>query len=337
MVDKDIALIRRDGEVIQLHEKSQIKSQDTSADEWITSHGKLLTLDAQQLMDFKVADWMLPTLATPNVTPLEMELGEWPASQSQLFAYPFFSKIPYATILYYSNWKIDFFAFLTSPFVASLLMMGLILGIYLEMSNPGFGLPGMMALTCLALILISNFAIETVHWLEVLLVVLGVFLLLAEFFVFPGFGLVGIFGILLILFGLVTSMLPELRSLHWGWNWEEWSLPTWAFLDRLLYYLMALVISSLIIAVLARFVTPRLLRKSRMILLSDQEGHLAGLKESLPQVGAEGKAFTSLHPGGKILIADDLYDALAEVGYIDKDEKVVVVKIQGSAIIVAKK
>jgi membrane-bound serine protease (ClpP class) len=57
----------------------------------------------------------------------------------------------------------------------------------------------------------------------------------------------------------------------------------------------------------------------------------------LPQVGAEGKAFTSLHPGGKILIADDLYDALAEVGYIDKDEKVVVVKIQGSAIIVAKK
>jgi membrane-bound ClpP family serine protease len=44
-----------------------------------------------------------------------------------------------------------------------------------------------------------------------------------------------------------------------------------------------------------------------------------------------------LHPGGKVKINDFFYDALTETAFIEKGEKVVVVKIQGSGIIVQKK
>ncbi len=337
MVDKDILLMKRQGEIVRLRDENEIK-KGKNADELITAPGKLLTLDAEQLMQLKVVDLMLPITMHHEASPEQLDTGEWPASQSPLFSYPFFSKIPQATIVYYSDWKIDFFAFLTNPLIASLLMMGLMIGVYMEVSHPGFGLPGIMALTCLALILLSNFAATAINWLEILLVVLGILLLLAEIFILPGFGVVGILGILLIVFGLGATMLPAMRATDFSWDWHQWSLHTFEFFERLIYYVVALILSILIIAVFARFATPRLLRRSRIVHQGDQEGSVAGPEtKSLPPLGSEGEAFTSLRPGGKVFIENQLYDALAEATYIDKGEKVIVVKIEGSAIIVAKK
>lgn len=338
MVDKEIILVKRNGEIIELQNESDIRSEGANADELITPRGKLLTLDAEQLVQFGVADFMLPIAATLDVTKLELEVGEWPGAQSQLFTYPFFAKIPYPTLIYYQNWKIDFFAFLTHPIVASLLMMGLIIGFYMEMSSPGFGLPGIIAVICLGLILLSNFAVEAINWLEIVLIAGGVLLLLAEIFVLPGFGVIGVAGIAMILFGLFTSLVPHFEALHFSWNLNQWNLPTFEFFDRLAYQIGALVLSLLVIALLARFVTPRLLNKSKMILHGDQEGSVAGPEpKTLPPVGTEAEAFTSLRPGGKIRIEHQLYDALTEGNYIERGEKVIVSKIQGSAIIVAKK
>jgi membrane-bound serine protease (ClpP class) len=255
-----------------------------------------------------------------------------------LFGYPFFSEIPNRSVISYSDWKIDFFAFLTNPLIASLLMMGLMVGIYMEMSHPGFGLPGVMALVCLALILLSSFASEVVGWLEILFVALGILLFLVEIFVLPGFGVVGAVGIALVLFGMIAMMLPDFSSVHFSWNWQEWNLQAVAFFERLAIYSAALILALLIIALMARYVTPRWMKKSPMVLHGDQEGSIAGPeKNTLPQVGAIGEAFTTLHPGGRVIIEDQLYDALSEASFIEKGEKVVVVKIQGSVIIVAKK
>jgi membrane-bound ClpP family serine protease len=334
MVDKDSILVRRKGEIIKLQNASEIKASDVM----ITPGGKLLTLDAEQLLHFKVADMMLSVPVHREVSAEQLELGEWPLAQNPLFSAPFFSKIPQAMIVNYRDWKIDFFSFLTHPLVASLLMMGLILGIYAEMSHPGFGVPGVMALTCLGFILMSNFATEAIGWLEILLVVFGILLLLTEIFILPGFGVIGILGILLILFGLVAGMLPDIRSIDFSWDMQQWSLQAFEFFYRLLYITSALVLSLVAIALFTRFVTPRLLKRSRLVLQGDQEGSVAGLETaSLPLAGAEGEVCTTMHPGGKVRIENNLYDAIAETNYIEKGEKVVVVKIQGSAIIVAKK
>lgn len=326
MVDKDIILIKKGSEIIQLKEESDVKSSGKNATQWITTRGKLLTLDAEQLIDLKVADFTV------------MPGGETTSSHSLLFSHPYFSKIPDVEIVSYSDWKIDFFAFLTHPMVSSLLMMGLMIGVYMEMSHPGFGLPGIIAITCLALILVSSFATQVINWLEILFVIIGVLLFLIEIFVLPGFGLLGAVGIVLILFGLVTMMLPNIQSIQFTWNWHEWDINALEFFERLAYYSGALILSLLFMVLFSRYVTPRLMKKSRIVLEGDQEGSVAGPeKSSLPPVGSEGEAFTSLHPGGKVLIKNQFHDASASVGFIEKGEKVIVIKIVGSAIIVAKK
>ncbi|MGM0572459.1 MAG: NfeD family protein, partial [Bacteroidota bacterium] len=53
-------------------------------------------------------------------------------------------------------------------------------------------------------------------------------------------------------------------------------------------------------------------------------------------VGREGEAFTMLRPSGKVEIDDDIYDATALTGFIDKGEKIKVVKHETSQVYVVK-
>ncbi len=334
MVDPDIVLVIRNGEVVQLQADKEIQTQGDHPDIVITTQGKLLTLDSQQLLEWGVADIAVPILITRTITPLEKEMGEWPAEQSQLFHYPFFANIPNAEMINYHNWKVGFFAFLTHPIVASLLMLGLIIGVYMELSQPGLGLAGIIALICLGVILWPNFTLETIGWLEILIIAIGVVLVLAELFILPGFGFLAAVGTALILFVVFALLLPDFESVNFSWNWKEWNLATMEYMNDLAFYLGALVIALIIVILMARYLTPRLLTKSRVVLQTEQEGPEP---ISLPAVHTEGVAFTSLRPGGKILIPPHLYDALSEGGFIERGEIVIVRKIQGNVIIVAKK
>ena len=338
MVDPDLILVKRNGQIIPLKSNDEIITQGTHPDQIITTEGKLLTLDSHQLIDLGVADIIFPLTAMRNITAEQQELGEWPAVQDQLFSDPFFASIPNAQIIFYHNWKVNFFSFLTHPIVSSLLMMGLIIGFYLEMTHPGFGVPGITALVCLSLLLLSHFAIETIDWLEILFIVVGILLVLAEIFVFPSFGFLVGAGILLAFVGLIAMLLPRFESLQFSWDWHQWNLSTFEFMHLLTFYLGALLLALVLIALLARFATPRLLKKSRIILDSQQEGHVPEIESTpLPPIGAEGEAFTSLRPGGKIQMNFHLYDAMTEGDFIDRGEKVIVSKIRGNVIIVAKR
>ena len=45
---------------------------------------------------------------------------------------------------------------------------------------------------------------------------------------------------------------------------------------------------------------------------------------------------TILRPGGKVIIGDDVYDAVADVSYIEKGEKVEVIRYESGQIYVKK-
>ncbi len=333
MADPELVLVIREGNIVQLQNDSEILSQGDHPDIVITTKGKLLTLDSDQLLKLGVADILIPIIAAPVITPLEMKMGEWPGKQSQLFNYPFFANIPFAEVIYYHNWKANFFAFLTHPIVASLLMIGFLIGAYLELSQPGVGAPAALALVCLGLILLPGFIIGTIGWLEILCIAMGIALILVEMLLLPGFAMLAVAGLAFILFGIIALFLPHLDSLHFSWNWNEWNLATIEWMKCLAFYSSALIIGFCLIAFLARFVSPRFLKKSPIVLETEQEPE----RGTLPAIDSEGEAFTSLRPGGKVLIRYHLYDALTEEGLIEKGEKVVVSKIRGNVIVVAKK
>ncbi|HNR30381.1 MAG TPA: hypothetical protein PKI11_05790, partial [Candidatus Hydrogenedentes bacterium] len=104
------------------------------------------------------------------------------------------------------TWAEALFGFLTSPLISSLLLMCGLGGLYFEVRTPGFGLPGIIGLTCLALFFGAQFIIGLADWMDVLLVLAGVVLLGVEIFVLPGFGIAGMAGIGCLFAGLYLSL-----------------------------------------------------------------------------------------------------------------------------------
>ena len=223
--------------------------------------------------------------------------------------------------------------------VSSLLFLGLVVGLYMELSSPGFGLAGTLAVTCLFLIILSSFALEIGNWLELILLLTGLAILFIELFVLPTFGLLGFIGILFFLVGLFGMMLPGIGSVSYEVDTHTLNAAGEAFFEKLAWLCGTLVVAFGIILLLARYVTPTLAGFSRFVLTGrEQEGYIAGVNpQSLPQPGAEGEVAATLRPAGKVMIRDQLYDAISPGSFIEKGEKVEVVRLDGSVIVVNKK
>lgn len=320
MVDKDIILVSRKGKIRELSSIDEMQKTGKDPDILISAPGKLLTLDAQQLLSLGVAD---------------LELQREDAS---IFKLPFFAQIPHVEIQNYTSWKVRFFAFLMHPIVATLLTGGLLVGGYMELQHPGLIIPGLVSLSCLGLIVLSRFASSAVHFLEILILGVGLLLLFIEWVILPGFGVAGILGIGLILLGLFTWIPPiGLEQITSGWKGLSWDLWAHVSLERLSPVFVAFVLSLIVMCGVTRWFSPHVMRRNKMILDQDQAGNVAGWeRHALPAEGDSGESITSFKPGGKVEIAGHFYDAFSEVGFIEKGQKVVVRKIEGNRIIVAK-
>jgi membrane-bound serine protease (ClpP class) len=236
------------------------------------------------------------------------------------------------------DWKTRFFVFLASPVISSALVLALMVSFYLEISHPGFGLPGVVALVSLFLIILSSLSLEIASWLEVILLVTGLAIIVVDLFVLPTFGLLGIVGILFFIAGLFGMLLPGLSSVNFTFNPESWNAAGNAVLERLAWLCGTLLLGFVIIFFLGRYVTPRVASWSRLVLKgSEQEGYISGVNPSeLPAIGSQGIAFSTLRPAGKIQIGEMIYDAMTGGDFIEQGTPIVVAHHDGSTIIVRK-
>lgn len=340
MVDKDIILVLRQGKIIELDTEAQIRSGEQDPDLIISPKGKLLTLNSEQMMKYGVADILLLPLKTDLITEQEKDLGKWPASKMLLFKQPFFDKIPNAEIdSYRMDWKTRFFVILATPWVSSLLILGIMMGVYIEISTPGFGLPGSVAMISLFLIALSSFALEIANWLELILLLSGIFFIIFDFFVLPTFGFLGIVGIFLAIAGLFGMLLPEVGSVNFDFSTKELNAAGEVVLERLVWLFGTLVVGFGLILLTARYLTPKFAGFSRLVLKGDEqvasEGYIAGYDpKKLPQPGSKGQAITTLRPAGNVMIAEEIYDAISAGNFIEKDTPIVVVELDGSVMVV---
>jgi membrane-bound serine protease (ClpP class) len=334
MVDKDIVLVLRGKEIVRLRSNDEIAKSDIV----ITPQGKLLTLNSQNLITYGVADLFLKKKAISPISPLEAKAGEWSASKSILFSYPFFKELGEMKIITYNHWKISFFSFLTHPAVVSLLFFIMIICCYIELSSGGFGLFASLSLISLALILLGSFASYTINFLEVIIFCVGILLVLLEVFVIPGFGLTGILGILFTLGGLILFTLPNFSEKIFTSDKLAFSFDFSLLFYRLIWLFSALLASFISIVLLARFIAPKILKNSPLIHKGEQDGYVAGYsKEELPKVNDEALTYSLLRPVGKIIINNKIMDAKAEIGFINKGEEVIISAFDGDKILVRKK
>jgi membrane-bound serine protease (ClpP class) len=96
-------------------------------------------------------------------------------------------------------------AWITGSVITSILIMIGLVGLYIEVSTPGFAVPGTVAIICFTIVFAGGALMGTFNSFELLLFIAGVVLLIAEIFLIPGFGITGIFGIFLMLSALILS------------------------------------------------------------------------------------------------------------------------------------
>lgn len=221
--------------------------------------------------------------------------------------------------------------FLLSPVVQGLLIMVIIGGIYFELQTPGVGFP-LAAAAVAALFYFAPLYLEGLaqNW-ELLVFIAGAILLGVEILVIPGFGVAGISGILLIIVGLTFAMIDNVVFKYEGAG---------AF-NHVLESLLIVVISIILSFFLSLYLSRKVLTaKSFKLALSDvqnrSEGFIGIDLHQKELIGKKGIAFTDLRPSGRIEIEGEIYDAKAEVGYIEKGKKIKVIRDETGQLYVIK-
>ncbi len=238
---------------------------------------------------------------------------------------------PYRRTRLEPSWSETMVRFIGS--IAPILMMIGLAALYMEMKAPGFGIPGLVGLACLAIVFLNQYMVGLADYTELLIIVLGVVLMAIEVFVLPGFGIAGFAGIFCIVAGLILTfqdfVIPD-PSIPWE---------TEIFLNNVIKVLGAYLVSLFMGLFFIRYVLPRLSTAAEGPYLTSslREAHSDSSEARRVHAGDTGVAMTALRPSGKVKIGADVFDVVTENEFIERGAQVAVSEISGNRIIVARK
>jgi len=212
-------------------------------------------------------------------------------------------------------------------FAPVFLIAGL-LGIYIEVKTPGFGLPGILGIIALAIFFWGHHIAGLAGNEDLLIFAFGALLLLVEIFVIPGFGIVGITGISLMLLAIVSSMVRHYPGGPLIPPWEEWQGPV---LKTAITIVVTVVLGALLGPLLPK--TPIFNRLVLAKATDRKEGYSASdTRSSL--IGLAGVTTSSLRPSGSARFDGRKLDVVTQGDYLEPGCAVRIVETHGNRIIV---
>ena len=240
---------------------------------------------------------------------------------------------PQPTMIYQqSSWLDKLIYFLIHPAVSGILIMLIIGGIYFELQTPGIGFPIIVAATA-AVLYFAPLYLEglAAHW-EIVLFFVGLLLVGIEIFALPGFGVTGISGITLIIVALVLSLVK-----NDGFDFSF--TPPVLMLNRFFLVIIFSGVGFFASVWLGKKLLTAQTPWGRLALDTEQraeDGYTVLDKQLQSLIGKTGESISFMRPTGKILIDNELYDAIAYSGVIEKGDCVKVVKYENTQIFVEK-
>jgi Membrane-bound serine protease (ClpP class) len=157
---------------------------------------------------------------------------------------------------------------------------------------------------------------ELLTWLSVLAFVIGILALVLEIFVIPGFGVAGVAGILLIGWGVLLLSV-------------DFTQATAALAVALIATVVLFVVGIKVFSKLKLW---------QRITLADKQNSASGYVAPNPAPaigpGMAGAALTPLRPAGTVEINGMRLDAVTSGEYIPPGSRVVVVKLEGTRMVV---
>ncbi|MGF7127543.1 membrane-bound serine protease (ClpP class) [Natronobacillus azotifigens] len=204
--------------------------------------------------------------------------------------------------------------FLTSAQVVSILLSLAGIGLIVELYSPGFGVPGSIGLLSLILFFYGHIIAGFAGYEVMILLILGIAMIVAEFFV-PG-GILGVLGILSVVISLFMAT-DDVAQLS-------------------ISILIALAVTIITAIILFKKIG---LQKGffKYVILNDAETIERGYISSASRtelIGKEGITVTPLRPAGTMIIDQERLDVVTEGGFIARDRPVEIIHTNGSRIVV---
>lgn len=232
----------------------------------------------------------------------------------------------YTVIRIEENWSEQFVRFIAK--IAPILMMLGFAAIYTEVKSPGFGVPGIVGIICLALVFGGQYIVGMADYTELLLLMIGIIFLAAEVFVIPGFGVAGFLGIFFLAAGMALSfqdfVIPK-PEIPWQKN---------IFIGNIRMVLLSLMGSVVTIVLFFKYAFPKF---SQIVpgpqLREDLTNSTITAGQQLNvNTGDCGIVVKPLRPSGSIEIDDQAYDVISDGEFIDKGKQVKIIQISGNTI-----
>ena len=218
--------------------------------------------------------------------------------------------------------------------LAPLLLLGGIIGAYLEFKIPGATMPGIISAICFALFFLGHYLAGLAGWEVVALFILGTVLVIIEILFFAHstivFGVVGVFLILASLFWAMIDHYPG-----------ETFFPTGrALAVPLLNLFLALIGAAIVIALLVRYLPRTSVYRRFALMTSNPPGpSLAGVPREFATAidlspGTEGISLSILRPSGKARFLDQIIDVVTQGEFIPPNTSITVVRRDGMRVVV---
>lgn len=222
------------------------------------------------------------------------------------------------------GWADELLTALASPSLAWLLLLIGGAGLYIELKTPGVGFGGFVAMVAFIVYFWSQHLNGTAGWLEVMLFLAGIICVLAEIFILPGFGVLGLGGGFLVIASLVLAS-------------QSFVMPANAYQLRQMQWSLAGILGAFAgVAIVAAVVkqwlpsTPGL----RMMLLEPPPEEVVHDDEIEGLVGTEGLTTTRLAMAGKARIAGEVRDVESDGMLVEPGVAVQVVEVRAGRLIV---
>jgi len=190
---------------------------------------------------------------------------------------------------------------ISQPFITFILLAIGLIGLYYELTHPGFILPGVLGAICLVLAFFA-FQILPVNYAGLVLIFLAIVFFILEVKV-TSYGMLTVAGIISMIFGsmmLISGPIPEMR------------VP-----------LKLIIPISLAIAFITTFLF-------RLVVIAHRKKVTTG---GAGLVGEIGVVTQELNPEGKVFVHGEIWKAVvSKGGSLPKGSKIKVVKVKGMTI-----
>ena len=221
---------------------------------------------------------------------------------------------------------------LMSTALRGILIMIIVAGIWFELQAPGIGFPTLAAVVAATFYFAPLYMDGLAQNWEIIVFILGLILLFMEIFVIPGFGIAGVLGILFILSGLTFALIDNAT---FQFNLQG--------LDGIAEPLMLVSFSIVLSVLICLWITTKIgsgngiLRRMALTSVQNKEDGFVGVPMEIKEmIGKTGVADTVLRQSGKVRIDDKMYDAISEYGFIEKGEKIRVIRYESGQVYVTK-